>query len=53
LEPSHVVAALGLAPEDAAGVVRFSLGRTTNAADIDAAAGIVRRVIGRIDAAGV
>ena len=53
LEPSHVVAALGLGPEDAAGVVRFSLGRTTSAAEVDAAAGIVRRVIGRIDAAGV
>jgi cysteine desulfurase len=53
LEPSHVVAALGLGPEDAAGVVRFSLGRTTSAADVDAAAGIVGRVIDRIDAAGV
>jgi cysteine desulfurase len=53
LEPSHVVAALGLPPGDAAGVVRFSLGRTTSAAEIDAAAEIVRRVIGRIDASGV
>jgi cysteine desulfurase len=53
VEPSHVVAALGLAPADAAGVVRFSLGRTTNAAEIDAAAGIVRRVVGRIEASGV
>lgn len=53
LEPSHVVAALGLLPEDAAGVVRFSLGRTTSAAEIDAAAGIIRRVVGRIDASGV
>ena len=35
LEPSHVVAALGVAPEYATGVLRFSLGRTTTVADVD------------------
>ncbi len=53
LEPSHVIAALGVAPEYATSVVRFSLGRTTSAADIAAAVAIVRRVIGRMETAGV
>jgi cysteine desulfurase len=44
LEPSHVVAALGLGPEYAAGVLRFSLGRFTTAADVEAAARVVGRV---------
>lgn len=35
LEPSHVLLATGLAPEDAHGSLRFSLGRWTTAEDID------------------
>jgi cysteine desulfurase len=35
LEPSHVTAALGLGDRHALGVVRFSLGRDTTAAQID------------------
>lgn len=35
LEPSHVIAALDLPPAYAGGVVRFSLGRSTTAAEID------------------
>jgi cysteine desulfurase len=53
LEPSHVVAALGVAPAYAAGVVRFSLGRTTTAAEIQTAAEVAGRVIGRIAPAGL
>ncbi len=53
LEPSHVIAALGVAPEYATSVVRFSLGRTTSAAEIDATAEVVRQVIGRMQAACV
>jgi cysteine desulfurase len=53
LEPSHVVAALGVAPEYATGMVRFSLGRSTTVADIDGAADIVRRVAGRPKTADV
>jgi cysteine desulfurase len=53
LEPSHVIAALGVAPEYATSVVRFSLGRTTGAAEIAAAVAIVRRVIGRMQTACV
>jgi cysteine desulfurase len=53
LEPSHVVAALGVAPEYATGVLRFSLGRTTTGADVDGAAAVVGRVIGRMQTADV
>ena len=47
-EPSHVVAAMGLRPEAA---VRFSLGRETTAAEIDAAIEIVVGVVERQAAA--
>lgn len=53
LEPSHVVAALGVAPEYATGVVRFSLGRSTTAADVEGAADVVGRVVGRMQTADV
>ncbi|HZC65734.1 MAG TPA: cysteine desulfurase NifS, partial [Candidatus Dormibacteraeota bacterium] len=35
VEPSHVLTAIGLSPEDARASLRFSLGRQTTAADID------------------
>ena len=35
IEPSHVLTAIGLAPEDARASLRFSLGRHTTAEDID------------------
>lgn len=38
LEPSHVIAALGLRPEAVRGTLRFSLGRGTTAAEIERAA---------------
>jgi cysteine desulfurase len=53
LEPSHVVAALGVAPEYATGVLRFSLGRSTTVADIDGAAAVVGRVVERMQTADV
>jgi cysteine desulfurase len=53
LEPSHVVAALGVPPEYAAGVLRFSLGRFTSAADVVGAAEAVGRVVGRMQTADV
>lgn len=34
-EPSHVLSAMGVAPEVARGAVRVSLGRTTSAEDVD------------------
>jgi cysteine desulfurase len=41
VEPSHVLTAIGLPPEDARASLRFSLGRHTTAADIDFALQIV------------
>ncbi len=35
VEPSHVLMALGVGPEQATGSVRFSVGKSTTAADID------------------
>jgi cysteine desulfurase len=46
LEPSHVVAALGVPAPYASGMLRFSLGRSTTVAEIDRAAAIVGRVAG-------
>ena len=37
MEPSYVLRALGLADADAAGSIRFGLGRWTTAEEIDAA----------------
>lgn len=44
-EPSHVLTALGLAPEVAATGVRISLGRFTTAAEISAASQSLRRTL--------
>ncbi|HEU5394669.1 MAG TPA: aminotransferase class V-fold PLP-dependent enzyme, partial [Candidatus Methylomirabilis sp.] len=38
LEPSHVLAAMGLPPERVRGSIRVSLGRTTTADQVDALA---------------
>ena len=38
LEPSHVLLAMGLSPEDAKAAIRVSLGRETTAGDVDTAA---------------
>ncbi len=45
LEPSHVLAAMGVAPELAAGALRFTLGHGTTEADVDRALGIVVGVV--------
>ena len=45
MEPSHVLAALGLPPRLAQGTVRFSLGRRTTAAEIDAVIAKLPKVI--------
>jgi cysteine desulfurase len=45
LEPSHVLAAMGIAPELAAGAVRFTLGCGTTDADVDRALHVVPAVV--------
>ncbi len=45
LEPSHVLAAMGVAPELAAGALRFTLGHGTADADVDRALRIVAGVV--------
>lgn len=52
LEPSHVVAALGLPDRFARGVVRFSLGRTTTRDEVDRAAAAIAATVVRVRAAG-
>lgn len=47
LEPSHVLLAMGLAPERARGAVRFSLGRGTTQADVDHVADLLPDVVAR------
>ena len=41
VEPSHVLTAIGLPPEEARASLRFSLGRHTTPADIDFALSVV------------
>ena len=48
LEPSHVLLALGVPRETAAATVRFSLGRTTTAADVDAGADALAAHLARL-----
>ena len=43
--PSHVLAALGRSPQQAAAAIRFSLGRPTTEAEIDQALAIVSRTV--------
>ncbi len=50
LEPSHVLLALGVDRDLAAATVRFSLGRATTEADVEAAAAALTRVVARLDA---
>ena len=45
MEPSHVLGALGLPPRLAQGTVRFSLGRNTTEAEIDAVIAKLPKVI--------
>ncbi len=50
LEPSHVLLAMGVDRDTAGATIRFSLGRTTAEADVDAAAEAFARVAGRMAA---
>lgn len=48
MEPSHVLAAMGVAPELARGALRMSLGHTTTGDDIERAASVVADAIDRV-----
>lgn len=48
LEPSHVLAAMGVEPELARGAIRFSLGHTTTPADVERALAVVPEAVGRL-----
>jgi cysteine desulfurase len=45
LQPSHVLSAMGVAPELAAGALRFTLGYGTTAADVERALAVVPGVV--------
>jgi len=47
-EPSHVLMALGLSKDRALASLRFGIGRSTTAADVDYAAGKVADVVARL-----
>lgn len=48
LEPSHVIAALGLAPEWKRGVIRFSLGRLTTEREVARTLEVLERVVAEL-----
>ena len=52
MEPSHVLVAMGIAPADALGSVRLSLGHTTTAADVDLALKVIPDAVARLREAG-
>ncbi|MFT4010396.1 MAG: cysteine desulfurase family protein [Nocardioidaceae bacterium] len=52
-QPSHVLIAMGVSPQDARSSLRFSLGHTTTVADIDAVIEAIGPVVERAKAAGV
>lgn len=47
-EPSHVLKAIGLSPEDAEASIRFSLGFDTTDADIDDAVNLIHNALGKL-----
>jgi cysteine desulfurase len=48
IEPSHVLVAMGLRPDQARASIRFSLGKQTLLEDIDAALALVPEVVARL-----
>ena len=50
IDPSHVLAAMGLSREEAASSVRVSLGRFTDKDDIDYVAQVFPKIVDRIRA---
>jgi cysteine desulfurase len=52
-QPSHVLLAMGVAPDDARGALRFSLGRTSTTEDVDALAAAIGPAVERARRAGL
>ncbi len=50
LAPSHVLTAMGLAPEEARGALRFSFGRFNTEADLERALEVIPRVVTKLRA---
>ena len=50
IEPSHVLIAMGLRPDQARASIRFSLGKQTKEADIDVALALVPETVARLRA---
>jgi cysteine desulfurase len=48
MEPSHVLAAMGVPTDLARGAVRLTLGTTTTAADVDRGAGVLIEAVRRL-----
>lgn len=48
LEPSHVLAAMGVATGDARGAIRFSLGHTSTPGDVERALAVVPEAVARL-----
>lgn len=48
IEPSHVLLAMGLTPEQARASIRFSLGKQNRTEDVEFAIGLVRETVGRL-----
>ena len=46
--PSHVLAALGISAQEAAGALRFSLGRSTSAGDVEAILACMGEIVPRV-----
>ncbi|MGV8967155.1 MAG: cysteine desulfurase family protein [Cellulomonas sp.] len=52
-QPSHVLLAMGVSEDDARGALRFSLGRTSTPADVDALVAVLPGVVERARSAGL
>ena len=50
LEPSHVMAAMGVPRDAARGAIRFSLGHTSSGGDVERALGVVPGAVARLRA---
>jgi cysteine desulfurase len=50
IEPSHVLTAIGLSPEDARSSLRFSLGRPTTGEEVEQAIAVIPSVVERLRA---